>query len=62
VSLSVYKSNRVTIRAREAGGGGDFIVPQENLPVGVSETRTCPANLSGTRPGDRMCPIRGLSH
>jgi hypothetical protein len=27
---------------REAWGGGAFIAPQENLAVGVSETRICP--------------------
>jgi hypothetical protein len=47
--------------------GGPFITPQENLAVGVSETRTCPAqgrtcpaNLSGTRLGHRICPIWDL--
>jgi hypothetical protein len=47
--------------------GGPFIAPQENLAVGVSETWTCPgrgrtcaANLSGTRFGNRICPVRDL--
>jgi hypothetical protein len=40
--------------------GGPFIASQENLAVGVSETRTCPANLSGTRLGDWICPVWDL--
>jgi hypothetical protein len=31
----------VASRAREAWGGGAFSSPQGNLPIGVSETRTC---------------------
>jgi hypothetical protein len=40
--------------------GGPFIAPQENLAVGVSETQTCPANLSGTRLGNRICLVWNL--
>jgi hypothetical protein len=47
--------------------GGPFIALQENLAVGVSETRTClgrgqtcPTNLSGTRLGDWICSVRDL--
>jgi hypothetical protein len=39
---------------------GPSIAPQENLAIGVSETRTCLANLSGNMLGDRICPIRDL--
>jgi hypothetical protein len=46
---------------------GPFIAPQENLAIGVSETRTrpgrgrtCPANLSGNWLGDWICPIWDL--
>jgi hypothetical protein len=45
--------------------GGPFIAPQENLVVGVLETRTClgrgwtcPTNLSGTQLGDRICLVQ----
>jgi hypothetical protein len=41
--------------------GGGFYSSQENLTVGVSEIRTCPANLFGTRHGDRICPVRDLA-
>jgi hypothetical protein len=47
--------------------GGPFIAPQENLAIGVSETRTCPgrelacpANLSGNRLRDQICLVRDL--
>jgi hypothetical protein len=46
---------------------GAFYNPQENLAVGVSQTRTCrvegrtcPANLSGNRLGDRICSVQDL--
>jgi hypothetical protein len=46
---------------------GPFIAPQENLAIGVSETRTCssrgqtyPANLFGNRLEDWICPICDL--
>jgi hypothetical protein len=48
----------VANRAREVWG--PFIAPQENVAIGVLETRTCPANLSGTRLGDQICPIWDL--
>jgi hypothetical protein len=40
VSQSICNVKRVVNRAKEARGG--FYNPQENLAVGVSETRTCP--------------------
>jgi hypothetical protein len=40
VSQSVCNVKRVTNHAREVWG--PFIAPQENLAVGVTETRTCP--------------------
>jgi hypothetical protein len=65
VSQSVCNVKRVVNRGREAWG--PFIAPQENLAVGVSEIRhvrvrgwTCPANLSGTQLGDRICSVRDL--
>jgi hypothetical protein len=32
------------------GAWGQFIAPKGNLPVGASETRTCPITISETRP------------
>jgi hypothetical protein len=58
VSQSVCNVKWVANHAREAWGA--FYSPQENLAVGVSETRTCPTNLSGTRLGDRICPVQDL--
>jgi hypothetical protein len=47
--------------------GGDFIAPQENLAIGVSEIRICPgrgrtcsAHLFGTWLADRICPVWDL--
>jgi hypothetical protein len=47
--------------------GGPFIAPEKNVTVGVSKTQTCqvggrpcPANLSGTLLGDRICSVRDL--
>jgi hypothetical protein len=40
--------------------GGPFMAPQENLAIGVSETRTCPANLSGNKHGDQICQVRDI--
>jgi hypothetical protein len=46
---------------------GAFYSPQENLVIGVLETQICPgrgrtclANISGTRLGDQICPVRDL--
>jgi hypothetical protein len=40
VSQSVFQMNRVASWVKEAWGA--FYTPQGNLPVGVSETQTCP--------------------
>jgi hypothetical protein len=47
--------------------GGAFRAPQENLVVGCQKIghvraggRTCPANLSGSGLGDRICLVQDL--
>jgi hypothetical protein len=58
VSQSVCNMKREANRAKEACV--TFYIPQENLAVEVTETQTCPANLSRSQLGYRICSVRDL--